>query len=56
MDGGPTHGQQQLTFFHGYYGQYQDLVRAITCAENELLMLATLLNSTAHIGRHNPSA
>ena len=19
----PTHGQQQLTFFHGYYGQYQ---------------------------------
>ena len=26
----PTHGQQQLTFFHGYYEQYQYLPRVIT--------------------------
>jgi len=26
----PTHGQQQLTFFHGHYDQYQYQVRAIT--------------------------
>ena len=30
----PTHGDQQLTLFHGYYKQYQYLVRAITlCRE-----------------------
>jgi len=29
----PTHGQQQLTFFHGYYNQYQYLPRVITWAE-----------------------
>ena len=34
----PTHGQQQLTFFHGYYSQYQYLPRAITCAENDLVV------------------
>jgi hypothetical protein len=34
----PTHGQQQLTFFHGYYDQYQYqyLPRAVTCEENDL--------------------
>jgi hypothetical protein len=25
----PTYSEQQLTFFHGYYGQYQYLPRAI---------------------------
>ena len=30
-----THGSQQLTLFHGYYRQYQYLVCAITCAEND---------------------
>jgi len=44
----PTHGQQQLTFFHGYYGQYQYLPRAITCAENELVVMLCLLYGTAH--------
>jgi hypothetical protein len=44
----PTHGQQQLTFFHGYYEQYQYLVRAITCAENDQLVMPTLLHGTAH--------
>jgi hypothetical protein len=43
----PTHGQQQLTFFHGYYGQYQYLPRAITCAENDLVVMICLLFGTA---------
>ena len=44
----PTHGQQQLTFFHGYYEQYQYLPRAITCAENDLVVGVCLLYGTAH--------
>jgi len=44
----PTHGQQQLTFFHGYYQQYQYLPRAITCAENDLVLNVCLLYGTAH--------
>ncbi len=43
----PTHGDQQLTFFHGYYGQYQYLPRAITCAENDLVVMICLLFGTA---------
>lgn len=43
----PAHGQQQLTLFHGYYNQYQYLVRAITCAENDQVVLPTLLFGTA---------
>jgi hypothetical protein len=43
----PTHGQQQLTLFHGYYDQYQYFVRVITCAENDLVVLPTLLHGTA---------
>ncbi len=45
----PTHGDQQLTLFHGYYGQYQYLVRAITCAENDMVVLPTLLYGTADV-------
>jgi hypothetical protein len=45
----PTHGDQQLTFFHGYYGQYQYLVRAITCAENDQVVLPALLFGTADV-------
>ena len=44
----PTHGQEQLTFFHGYYGQYQYLPRAITCAENDLVLDVCLLYGSAH--------
>jgi hypothetical protein len=44
----PTHGQQQLTFFHGYYQQYQYLPRVITCAENDLVVMVCLLFGTAH--------
>lgn len=43
----PTHGAQQLTLFHGYYSQYQYLVRAITCAENDMVVLPALLYGTA---------
>jgi len=43
----PTHGGQQLTFFHGYYDQYQYLPRVITCAENDQVVMATLLFGTA---------
>ena len=44
----PTHGQQQLTFFPGYYNQYQYLPRAITCAENDLVVMVCLLFGSAH--------
>jgi hypothetical protein len=42
-----VHGQQQLTFFHGYYDQYQYLPRVITCAEKDLVVMAALLFGTA---------
>jgi len=44
----PTHGQQQLTFFHGYYDQYQYQARVITCAQNDLVAMVCLLHGTAH--------
>lgn len=44
----PTHGQQQLTFFHGYYDQYQYLPRVITCADNDQVVMLCLLHGTAH--------
>ena len=43
----PTHGAQQLTLFHGYYRQSQYLVRVITCAENDRVVLPVLLYGTA---------
>lgn len=43
----PTHGQQQLTFYHGYYEQHQYLQRVITCAENDQIVMAALLFGTA---------
>jgi len=46
----PTHGCQQMTFFHAYYGQYQYLPRLITCAENDLIVMACLLHGTAWAG------
>jgi hypothetical protein len=44
----PTHGQQQLSFFHGYYEQYQYQPRLITCAQNDLVVMACLLYGSAH--------
>ncbi len=43
----PTHGAQQLTFFHGYYDQYQYQPRVVTCAENDLVLMVWLLHGTA---------
>lgn len=42
-----THGQQQLTLFHGYYKQHQYLPIAITCAENDMVVLVGLRHGTA---------
>src|SRR4051794_15876978 len=44
----PAHGQQQLILFHGYYEQYQYLPIAITCAENDLVLLVGLRHGTCH--------
>src|ERR1043165_5058391 len=44
----PTHGQQQLTLFHGFYEQYQYLPLLITCANNDQIVLASLRFGTAH--------
>ena len=44
----PTHGQQQLTFFHGYYEQYQYLPNAITCAETDQVACVSLRHGTCH--------
>jgi hypothetical protein len=44
----PAHGEQQMTFFHGFYDQYQYLPRAITCAENDMVLSVRLLYGTAH--------
>jgi len=44
----PAHGQQQLIMFHGFYEQYQYLPIAITCAENDLVVLVGLRHGTCH--------
>jgi hypothetical protein len=44
----PTHGHQQLTLFHGYYEQYQYFPLLITCANNDLLVMASLRPGTVH--------
>lgn len=44
----PTHGQQQLTMYHGYYEQHQYLPIAITCAENDAVVLVGLRHGTCH--------
>jgi hypothetical protein len=44
----PTHGQQQLTLFHGFYEQYQYLPLLITCADNDQIVTASLRFGTAH--------
>jgi hypothetical protein len=42
-----THGQQQLSLFHGYYDQYQYYPLSITCAENDQLVMVGLRHGTA---------
>lgn len=43
-----THGDQQLTLFNGYYGQYQYEPRVITCADNDQVVMVCLLYGSAH--------
>jgi len=45
----PTYGDQQLTFWHDYYQQYQYQVRTITCAENDLVASSCLIHGSAHV-------
>lgn len=42
-----THGQQQLSLFHGHYDQHQYYPLAITCAENDQLVMVSLRHGTA---------
>ena len=44
----PTHGQQQLSLFHGYYEQHQYFPLLITCADNDLIVALSLRHGTAH--------
>lgn len=43
----PTHGQQQLTLFHGYYEQYQYLPLLITCEQTDDIVMLSLRHGTA---------
>lgn len=42
-----THGQQQLTMFHGHYDQHQYLPIMFTCEGNDLPLLVGLRHGTA---------
>jgi hypothetical protein len=44
----PTHGAQQLTLFHGYYGQYQYFPLVISEPTTKHVFLARLRHGTAH--------
>jgi hypothetical protein len=44
----PTHGQQQLTMYHGYYEQHQYLPIVFTCADNDMTVLVGLRHGTCH--------
>lgn len=43
----PTHGDQQLTLFHGFYDQYQYLPVVWTCAETDAVVMLKLLWGSA---------
>lgn len=44
----PTHGRQQLTLFHGYFGQYQYFPMILSEATTRHVFVATLRFGTAH--------
>jgi hypothetical protein len=44
----PTHGQQQLTLFHGYYGQYQYFPLIISEPTTKHVFVAWLRHGTSH--------
>ena len=47
----PPHGQQQLTFFHGYYDQHMDHPLLIFAGEGGQLVSAVLRPGNAHAAR-----
>lgn len=42
-----THGQQQLSLFHGHYDQHQYYPFVISCAENDQLVMVSQRHGTA---------
>ena len=44
----PAPGDQQLTFWHGYYDQNQYLPLAITCADNDQFVMLALRPGNVH--------
>jgi hypothetical protein len=44
----PTHGQQQLSLFHGYFEQYQYFPSFITSAEVDQVVVVSLRPGTVH--------
>lgn len=44
----PTHGEQQLTMFHGYYDQHQYLPLLISHAESEMFVWVSLRPGAVH--------
>jgi hypothetical protein len=44
----PTHGNQQLALFHGYFGQYQYFPLLTTCSDNDQVVVVSLRHGTAH--------
>jgi hypothetical protein len=44
----PTHGEQQLALFHGYFDQYQYFPIFITCAQNDQTVMLSLRPGSMH--------
>jgi hypothetical protein len=44
----PTHGEQQLALFHGYFEQYQYFPSFSTCADNDQLVVLALRPGAVH--------
>lgn len=44
----PTHGEQQLSLFHGYFEQYQYFPSFITCADNDQFVVLSLRPGAVH--------
>jgi DDE family transposase len=44
----PTHGEQQLALFHGYFDQYQYFPSFITCADNDQVVVLSLRPGAVH--------
>ena len=44
----PTHGEQQLSLFHGFFDQYQYFPSFITCADNDQTVVLSLRPGAVH--------